>query len=113
MNSSSDSAQNSDSAVISDPKAASNYRHYVLSRISSRKVYPVSSRANGETGRVKLNVIIDTSGNLVKAEIIKPCEYEALNEAALNAVRKSAPFKKMKSGQTDLEFTFIMDFSLQ
>ncbi|MBO6177075.1 MAG: energy transducer TonB [Treponema sp.] len=91
---------------------AADYKTYALKRISSKKTYPISSRSKGETGNVKLHVIILPDGNLEKAEITEACEFENLNEAALKAVKKASPFKKMKAGQKKLELTFIMEFSL-
>ncbi|MBE6354222.1 energy transducer TonB [Treponema sp.] len=91
---------------------AADYKTYALKRISSKKTYPLSSRSKGETGNVKLHVIILPDGSLEKAEITEACEFENLNGAALKAVRKASPFKKMKAGQKKLELTFIMEFSL-
>ena len=94
-------------------KATSTYKEYVLSRIASKKVYPLSSRARGETGRVKLHVSVSSGGELLCAEIVKGSPYELLNQASLNAVKKASPFKKCPEGVNGLDMVFAMDFTLE
>lgn len=94
-------------------KSFENYRTYALKRITAKKMYPMKSRAKGQEGNVKLRVEIDTDGTLLKAEITRPCEFEELNEAALAAVAKSAPFKKMSPGSKKIALNIVMEFKLQ
>lgn len=94
-------------------KIEEDYKQYALKRIASKKVYPLSARTKSQEGKVRIHAIIDFDGNLILAEIISPCDFEILNEAALNAIKKSAPFKKMKNAKRNLDFTFTMDFSLK
>ncbi|MCR5218324.1 TonB family protein [Treponema sp.] len=91
---------------------AADYKTYVLKRISAKKSYPVACRSKGETGSVKLHVIVSPDGSLKLYEIITACQYEKLNEAALKAVKKAAPFKQMKEGLKELDLIFTMEFSL-
>ena len=92
-------------------KKRDSYKSQVLQKIDSKKKYPKQSRANNQTGKIRMHISILPDGNLESIEIIGPCEHELLNEAALNAVKKAAPFKKMDSAEK-LEFNFIMDFAL-
>lgn len=94
-------------------KAFENYRTYALKRITAKKMYPMKSRAKGQEGNVKLRVEIDTDGTLLKAEVTRPCEFDELNEAALSAVTKSAPFKKMPAGSKKIALNIVMEFKLQ
>lgn len=94
-------------------KAIENYRTYALKRITAKKMYPMKSRAKGQEGNVKLCVEIDTDGTLLKAEVMRPCEFDELNEAALSAVTKSAPFKKMPAGSKKIALNIVMEFKLQ
>lgn len=94
-------------------KIEEDYKQYVLKRIASKKVYPLSARTKSQEGKVRIHAIIDFDGKLILAEIISPCDFEILNEAALNAIKESAPFKKMKNSKRNLDFTFTMDFSLK
>lgn len=94
-------------------KIEEDYKQYALKRIASKKVYPLSARTKSQEGKVRIHAIIDFDGKLILAEIISPCDFEILNEAALNAIKKAAPFKKMKNSKRNLDFTFTMDFSLK
>lgn len=94
-------------------KAIENYRIYALKRITAKKMYPMKSRAKGHEGNVKLRVEIDTDGTLIKAEVTSPCEFDELNEAALSAVKKSSPFKKMPAESKKLVLNIVMEFKLQ
>lgn len=94
-------------------KIEEDYKQYALKRIASKKVYPLSARTKSQEGKVRIHAIIDFDGKLILAEIISPCDFEILNEAALNAIKKSAPFKKMNNSKRNLDFTFTMDFSLK
>ncbi len=93
-------------------KAEESYKAYALKRIASKKSYPLKARATGQEGSVKLHVIIGQKGELELAEIIQPCEHELLNEAALLAVKNSAPFKKKPDTMQKLELNFFMEFKL-
>ncbi len=50
--------------------------------------YPASSRRAGEEGSVVISLTIGDSGHVTAARIVRPCSYPALNESALNAVRR-------------------------
>ena len=91
---------------------SASYKAYALSRIASKKYYPLSARTQGIEGKVKLHVIIDKEGKLALLEIINPSDSEILNTAALDAVKKSVPFKKIKGEIDQVDLKFTMDFSL-
>lgn len=93
-------------------KAEESYKAYALKRIASKKSYPLKARATGLEGSVKLHVVIGLSGELELAEITQPCSHELLNEAALLAVKNSAPFKKKPDTMQKLELNFFMEFKL-
>lgn len=94
-------------------KAEENYKSYVLSRIASKKVYPIAARTKGQTGRVKMLIQINKDGSLKTVAITKSCQFDLLNEACVQAVKKSAPFKKMPPEMSDsITIKFSMDFLL-
>lgn len=93
-------------------KAEESYKAYALKRIASKKSYPLKARATGLEGSVKLHVVIGLAGELELAEITQPCQHELLNEAALLAVKNSAPFKKKPDTMQKLELNFFMEFKL-
>lgn len=114
-----ESAENTDNGVsdadnAAIEKATSTYKEYVLSRIASKKTYPIAARAKGMEGRVKIHITVLPSGEVTTLEIKKECPHALLNEAALTAVKKAAPFKKMpKELQSTLDFVFAMDYQLE
>lgn len=94
-------------------KAQETYKSYVKKRIAAKKIYPLKARAQNQTGNVKIKIVILPDGNLESSEIIEKSEYELLNEAALLAVKKASPFKKMTNGMSKQEFTFTLEFTLE
>lgn len=97
----------------SEKKSLASYKSYALGRIASKKTYPYSARSKGLEGKVRVHLVINPDGSLSETEILEKCEHDVLNEACLSAIKKSAPFKKMKKGQKALSLTFVMDFSLK
>lgn len=94
-------------------KAKETYKAYVKKRIAAKKIYPLKARAQGQTGNVKIQLVILPDGNLESAEIVQKSEYELLNDAALLAVKKASPFKKMSNGMLRQEYTFTLEFTLE
>lgn len=94
-------------------KARETYKQYVKKRIAAKKVYPLKARAQGQTGNVQVHLVVSPDGTLQSADITGPSGFELLNEAALTAVRKAAPFKKMSDGMQAQEYTFTLEFKLE
>lgn len=94
-------------------KAKETYKAYVKKRIAAKKIYPLKARAQGQTGNVKIKIVILPNGNLESAEIVQKSEYELLNQAALLAVKKASPFKKMSNGMLCQEYTFTLEFTIE
>lgn len=94
-------------------KAKETYKAYVKKRIAAKKIYPLKARAQGQTGNVKIQLVILPDGNLESVEIVQKSEYELLNDAALLAVKKAAPFKKMTDKMQKQEYTFTLEFTLE
>ena len=89
-----------------------NYKSYVLKCIAAKKVYPMAARRKELTGRVKVHVVISADGSVSLLELYSSCDYDLINDAALSAVKRAAPFKKMPSEMTSLDFIFTIDFEL-
>lgn len=96
-----------------DKSKIDEYRKYVLEKIAGKKNYPLSCRSNGETGNVKIKLVLDKNGGLILNEVFSACEFEKLNNAALTAVKKSAPFKPLPEDLETFEIVFTMEFSLE
>ena len=108
-------SQNESVQNESDPKldeVKKNYKSYVLKSIAAKKVYPMAARRKELTGRVKVHVVINADGMISLLELYTPCEYDLINDAALSAVKRAAPFKKMPSEMTSLDFIFTINFQI-
>jgi len=88
------------------------YKAFILNCIAQKKVYPLQARKKGQTGKVFLHIVISEDGSLVTMEITKASEHKLLNEAAINAVKKSIPYINKGPAAVALDFTFAMEFLL-
>ncbi|MBF0229392.1 MAG: energy transducer TonB [Desulfamplus sp.] len=82
------------SASQSDKLLAKAYFNSMRLMIEKNKRYPQMARRRNQEGSVRVRFIIDSNGNVNSLEIVKTCDYESLNKAALEAVRRAAPFAK-------------------
>ena len=86
-----------------------------LKRIYASVRYPKKALERGQTGSVRVAVTINRQGNIVSATVVQASEFDTLNEAALEAVNKVAPYPAIPdaiSGST-FEFTAPIKFVLQ
>ncbi len=86
-----------------------------LKRIYGNVRYPKKALERNQTGSVRIAVVIDRQGNVLKASIAQASTVESLNDAAMDAVNKSGPFSALPdaiSGAT-FEFTAPLKFTLQ
>lgn len=58
-------------------------------------------RWSGVTLETRIMVVIDGEGSLESVEVLKSCGYPIVDAAAIEAVRKSAPFYNVPSGLLD------------
>ena len=71
------------------------YEPYVRAlrqRVQDRLVYPWTAVRRGQQGVVELEVRLGADGGLVAVEVVTGVSADALREAAVSAVRTSAPF---------------------
>jgi TonB family protein len=74
--------------------------------------YPVQAQENGIEGRVTVKIIIDTKGNVEKAEVIK--SIPGLDEAALEAAKKVTFSPAEKDGNpVKVSMTIPFSFNLK
>ncbi|MCY2928605.1 MAG: energy transducer TonB, partial [Planctomycetota bacterium] len=64
--------------------------------------YPPASIRHGEQGRVLIEALVRADGSVERANLIEPCPYPMLNEAALRAVC-NARFKPARSNGQYIE----------
>ncbi|MFZ0447980.1 MAG: energy transducer TonB [Desulfatiglandaceae bacterium] len=85
-------------APIAGPSAPvatrDGYFELVRQAIERNKQYPEAARAGRVEGRVAVQFVIGSDGNIRDVEIVKRSRSRYLNEAALDALKGAAPFPK-------------------
>ena len=94
---------------------ASSYLDMVRLKIESRKRYPDSAKARGIEGRVTIRFILTGDGSIRDVAVAKGSRSDALNTAALSALRDAAPFPRppanlFKKDQA-LELTIVFELT--
>ena len=86
-----------------------------LKKIYGNVRYPKKALERNQTGSVRVAIVIDRKGNVLKTSIAQAADVESLNEAAMDAVRKSGPFSALPDAVvgTTFEFTAPLKFTLQ
>jgi len=77
-----------------DPEVLQRYLQQVVKKIEARKAYPRQARSKGWKGTVVIKVQIVSDGTITQLERVTPYEYDTLNKAALEAIKKAQPFPK-------------------
>jgi periplasmic protein TonB len=80
--------------VISNEGIPSDYVNQVYSRISRHTSYPRASKMRKEEGRVSYKLTLSPQGELLKYDI-ETSGSEALDDAAVEAIKGAAPFPKL------------------
>lgn len=83
-------------AKASAPVARANAADVIaafLARLEQRKEYPYIARKRGQTGTVTIQVRIGPAGELREATIVAASGVARLDEAAIELVRRSCPFR--------------------
>jgi TonB family protein len=95
-------------------KSVESYQVRVLTAIEKNKYYPPREKRRRSEGRVTVGFVILNDGSMSKLIILRSSNYDALDDAALNAVRKSAPFKEFPKSilESELVFNVHIDFIL-
>ncbi len=78
---------------IADYTSPRDYLEMVRNTIQRHKQYPQRARSRQVEGRVTLQFVIHPDGTLQNATVIKSSRHEVLDEAALQALQRSAPFQ--------------------
>lgn len=71
------------------------YLNQLVSQVASHIRYPVS--ANGNIGVAIVDIVIDSGGNLRSMQLAQSSGRQDLDWAAIEAVRRSAPFRPLPS----------------
>ena len=97
---------------VSEALAQRDYTPLVVAQIYKAIRYPNRAADKNQQGTVRIGVTIDRSGELISAVTTQESRYRLLNQAALKAVKKAAPFPqlpeqmKADSFEVNLPITF-------
>ncbi len=86
-----------------------------LKKIYGNVRYPKKALDRNQSGGVRIAIVINRQGGIVSSSVVQASEVESLNDAALEAVTKSAPFAPLPDAITGgtFEFTAPLRFTLQ
>ena len=75
--------------------------------------YPKRALKLNHQGTVLLEVIIDRKGSLLSSKVIQSSGYSSLDDAAISAVERTAPFPELPSGIDGAQIEFTLPFTFQ
>lgn len=100
---------------VTEALAQRDYTPLVVRQIYKAISYPNRAVEKNQQGTVRIAVSIERSGELVSATITQESDFRILNQAALKAVKKAAPFTALPDEmKTDVfEVNLPITFRLQ
>lgn len=101
--------------TASDFDSANGYLEMVRLKIEKHKTYPERAKSRQIEGAVKIRFIIGVEGNVREEKIVKTSGHLVLDEAALFAVKKAAPFpeppRRLFKGEVPLMITIVFELT--
>lgn len=94
-----------------DPAVEDGYRTRIRQAIDKHKHYPRMARRLGLEGRVVVAFTVEADGRLAGVRVVESSDSELLDEAALEAVRKAAPFPPFPDGVERQQWDFTLPLS--
>lgn len=92
----------------------SRFRSMVQSRINSARRYPASARRQGWSGTARVSFSVTPSGSATGISLASSSGYQALDNEALRAVRRAAPYRPFPKGlSTPIRVTATVVFRLR
>ncbi|MGL4524167.1 MAG: energy transducer TonB [Spirochaetia bacterium] len=88
------------------------YIGQVIAQLSANKYYPESERRREREGRVLVAFTIYPDGSVANIHIKDESLYTLLNQAAIDTVKKSAPFPPFESKKNQLDMQVVIDYRL-
>ncbi len=85
---------------------ARDYFEMLNLRIHSVKKYPESARSRHIQGRVKVKFVLLADGSLKEVQVVKSSRHKNLDDAAVTAVKKAAPFPRPPASLFKTPVTF-------
>ena len=93
---------------IDDSGARAGYAAIIQRRIEDVKEYPKGSEKSGRQGVLKVQFTILKNGQLGNISLLTETEYPELNQAAMAAVKRAAPFSGIPDSIMGQSLSFIV-----
>jgi protein TonB len=90
-----------------------NYGSLLSREFAKYKQYPRLAQMRGWQGTVKVELHIDTTGNIRSSSVIESSNYEVLDKQALEMVRKATPLPQPPEALRGREFTIIVPINFR
>lgn len=92
-----------------------NYQRVIHQRIKRAQRYPRQSRQDHEEGTVKIGFVISSSGSVRGVRVVKSSGFGTIDRAAVDAVKRAAPFPPLPSGieRSEISVTVPIRFTLK
>lgn len=81
-----------DTELLTEDLQLREYAEKIRKLIKANKKYPSVARQRGWEGKIKIRFIINSSGRVIKTEVLSPGSYEVLNRAAEKLIKDTSPF---------------------
>lgn len=77
-----------------DPASADRWQAQLIAHLERRKRYPAAARGGREEGTALVRFQVDRGGNVLVVELVQSSGFHALDEEAVNLVRRATPVPK-------------------
>lgn len=84
-------------SLSQEAQSKAHYLSQIFELVKNQQTYPTLSKKLKEQGLVKVLLTIDSSGTLKKVELIEGTPFKRLNDAAMQAAVRAAPFQPFPS----------------
>lgn len=91
--------------------AVSNYPGKIVRKLRRALRYPSSAKRKGISGEVHVRFTVARNGGVTGMRVVRSSGSPILDRAALDTVRRAAPFPKIPDGRSSWPFTVPLAFS--
>jgi TonB family protein len=103
----------SETENLSLSATAEEYYYNVKNRIITRIVVPKDAKYSGIRGKVKISFFLTSAGKIARGPDIMESSNHALDDLAMNAVKRASPFPAFPAGIGKTEKRFVMDVAFE
>ncbi len=107
--------QNKSTGRAKIPGPSNEYLRSIMGKIEAARRYPRPAREQGREGTARLQLTINSSGEIKRLKLTVPTGYPELDRAARNTIRSAAPFPPLpdKLVRSSLRLLVPIQFQLR